>query len=57
MERMGSPTPGPSGEGVGDELGVRGVWFQSTAEVRRQLGQIMNWEKPAGDTEDGSAIL
>lgn len=55
MERRGSPTPGPSGgEGVGDELGV---WFQSTAEVRRQLGQIMNWEKPAGDAEDGSAIL
>lgn len=33
------------------------MWFQSTAEVRRQLGQIMNWEKPVADTEDVNSVL
>lgn len=51
----GFPAPGPSGgEGISDELGVR---LRSTSEVRKQLGQLMNWEKAVADTEDVNAIL
>lgn len=51
----GFPAPGPSGgEGISDRLGM---WFWSTSEVRRQLGQIMNWEEAIAGTEDGNAIL
>lgn len=51
----GFSAPGPSGgEGIGDELSVR---LRSTSEVRRQLGQIMNWEKAVADTDDVNGIL
>jgi len=55
VERRGFPARGRSGgAGVRDE---RGVWLLSTSEVRRQLGQIMSWEKPVAGMEDVKAIL